>query len=179
MRQYRIEQIQTIRYFGNQKKKMDFQVWKLIICIAICQGAGFIGSWFTTASIPTWYDSLQKPPFTPPGWFIGLVWIILYTFMGIALYLIWRKYGNEPGVAVAMVLFFAQLALNVLWSVVFFGLKSPMGGIYTIIPLWFFIFITTIKFFPIDRISGYFMIPYLIWVSFASILNAFIIKLNS
>ena len=178
MRQYRIEQINTIKKFRNSKKAMDFQIWKLIVSIAICQGAGVIGSWFTSQSIPTWYETLQKPSFAPPGWFIGLVWIILYALMGISLYLIWIKNGEDQGALSAIILFFVQLTLNVLWSYAFFGLKSPMGGIYVIIALWVFILITLIRFFPIDRIAGYLMVPYLVWVSFASVLNAFFVRLN-
>ncbi|NLJ50415.1 MAG: tryptophan-rich sensory protein [Candidatus Atribacteria bacterium] len=155
------------------------QIWKLVLCIAICQGAGLIGSWFTSAAIPNWYETLVKPPFTPPGWFIGLVWVVLYTLMGIALYLVWRKNGIEVGVIAAMVFFFVQLALNILWSIVFFGFRYPLGGIYTIVVLWIFIVITIIKFFPIDRVAGYLLVPYLIWVSFASVLNAYIVRLNT
>ncbi|MBP8933673.1 MAG: tryptophan-rich sensory protein [Candidatus Atribacteria bacterium] len=178
MRQYRIEQIQNIKNFGNQKKKIEFQAWKLIISIAICQGAGFIASWYTAESISTWYETLQKPSFTPPGWLISLIWIFLYTIMGIAFYLIWKKSYIKKGISSAQVFFFVQLLLNVLWTLVFFGFQFPLGGIYTIILLWVFILITAIKFFFINRVAGYLMIPYLIWVSFASILNAYIVQLN-
>jgi benzodiazapine receptor len=109
---------------------------------------------------------------------VGLIWIILYALMGIALYLIWRKSGTDLSVASAMAIFFVQLSLNVLWIFVFFGLRLPLGGIFIIIPLWIFILLTSIKFFLVDRLAGYLMIPYLIWISFTSVLNAFIIRLN-
>jgi len=175
---YRIEQIQTIKKFQNPGKKMDHQIWKLIVSIVICQGAGLIGSWFTSASIPTWYVTLQKPTFTPPGWFIGLIWIILYALMGISLYLIWGRGEIEPAATTALILFFIQLVLNVVWTYVFFGMKFPLGGMYAIVFLWIAIFITMIQFFSIDRIAGYLMVPYIVWVSFASVLNAFIVRLN-
>ena len=98
--------------------------------------------------------------------------------MGIAFYLIWKKSYIKKGISSAQVFFFVQLLLNVLWTLVFFGFQFPLGGIYTIIFLWVFILITAIKFFFINRVAGYLMIPYLIWVSFASILNAYIVQLN-
>lgn len=178
MRQYRIEQIQSIKDFRNQRKTTEFQVWKLIISIVICQSVVFVASWYTAKSISTWYETLKKPLFTPSMGIVGLIWIILYALMGIALYLIWRKSGTDLSVTSAQIIFFVQLSLNFLWIYVFFGLKYPLGGIITIIPLWIFVLLTSIKFYLVDRIAGYLMIPCLIWISFASVLNAFIIRLN-
>jgi benzodiazapine receptor len=178
MRQYRIEQIQSIKDFRNRRKTAEFQIWKLVISIAICQGVVLIANWYAAEPISNWYETLKKPSFTPPIWLVGLIWIILYALMGIALYLIWRKSGTDLSVASAMAIFFVQLSLNVLWIFVFFGLRLPLGGIFIIIPLWIFILLTSIKFYLVDRLAGYLMIPYLIWISFTSVLNAFIIRLN-
>jgi len=178
MRLYRIEQIQSIKDFRNQRKTTEFQVWKLIISIVICQSVVFVTNWYTAKSISTWYETLKKPFFTPPIWMIGFIWIFLFALMGIALYLIWRKSVISSSVVSALTVFFIQLALNVVWIFIFFGLRYPLGGIYAIIPLWIFILITSVKFFAIDRIAGYLMIPYLFWASFVSVLNAFIVRLN-
>jgi len=179
MRLYRIEQIQSIKNFENQRKTTEFQVWKLIISIAICLGVVYVASRYAAESISTWYETLRKPPFiTIPIELVGLILIVLFAIMGIALYLIWRKSKIDSSVTSAQIIFFVQLSLNFLWIYVFFGLKYPLGGIFTIILLWIFVLLTSIKFFLVDRLAGYLMIPYLMWVSFASVLNAFIIRLN-
>ena len=110
MRQYRIEQIQSIKDFRNQRKTTEFQVWKLIISIVICQSVVFVASWYTAKSISTWYETLKKPLFTPSMGIVGLIWIILYALMGIALYLIWRKSGTDLSVTSAQIIFFVQLS---------------------------------------------------------------------
>ncbi|NLJ37597.1 MAG: tryptophan-rich sensory protein [Candidatus Atribacteria bacterium] len=179
MRPYRIEQIQSIKDFRTQKGITEFQAWKLLISIAICQGMVLITGWFMAKSILTWYETLKKPSFTLPTLLVGLIYIILFALMGIALYLIWRKSAMNSNVIFTLAIFFAQLSLNGVWVFVFFGLKFPLGGVFTIIPLWVFILITSLKFFIIDRIAGYLIIPYLIWVSYISIINAFIVRLNS
>lgn len=150
---------------------------KLIASIIICQLAGLIGAVFTTPSISGWYAGLNKPFFNPPNWLFGPVWTLLYLLMGISLYLVWNQ---KKGVKTktALIIFAIQLGLNVLWSVIFFGLHSPLVAFLEIIVLWLFIILTIIKFFPISKISAYLLIPYLLWVSFASFLNFFIAKLN-
>jgi len=120
---------------------------KLIGSIAACQGAGGIGSAFTTPKIATWYASLAKPDFTPPNAVFMPVWLTLYTLMGIAIYLIWRKGLEVEGVKTAFILFWTQLGLNTIWSVVFFGQESILGGVIIIIALWVVLLITIIKFF--------------------------------
>ena len=152
---------------------------KLIAIIAACQGAGLIGSLFTTAAIPTWYAGLQKPFFTPPNWLFAPAWITLYILMAVAVFLIWRKGLDQKGVRFALIIFLIQLVLNTLWSIVFFGLESPLYGIIVIIALWIAILLTMIKFFKLSTIAGALLTPYIGWVSFAAVLNVAIWMLNS
>ncbi len=150
---------------------------KLIISILICQLAGIIGSFFTKKAIITWYVNIQKPSFNPPNWIFAPVWISLYCVMGISLFIIWKT--NSSHIKKYAILFFSiQLILNALWSILFFGLKSPIAGFIDIILLWIAIVLTTIFFTKIKLSAGILMIPYLLWVSFALILNYYIVKLN-
>lgn len=145
--------------------------------IIICELAGAFGSVFTIPSIPTWYASLAKPSFNPPNWLFGPVWLILYALMGISAYLIYEKRKNKA-VTGALVVFAVQLVLNVLWSAVFFGLHSALLGLLTIILLWIAIAITMVKFYGILKQAAWLLIPYLLWVSFAALLNFSIWQLN-
>lgn len=149
---------------------------KLIISILICLLAGFIGSYFTTPAITTWYATLQKPSFTPPDRVFLPVWTSLFIMMGLSLFLVWQK---EEKKVTALYIFAAQLVLNILWSVAFFGLKSPLLGLIEIIILWIAILATILSFMKISRTAGYLLIPYILWVSFAAILNFSIWRLNS
>ncbi len=160
------------------EKNGKTQTLKLIVSITACQFAGFIGSLFTTPAIPTWYASLEKPFFNPPNWLFAPVWLILYVLMGIALFLIWRKGIRVKGVKMALVLFVIQLILNMLWSVAFFGLKSALFGLIVIVALWIAIYLTMEKFFKVSFTAARLLIPYLIWVSFAAVLNFSIFLLN-
>ncbi len=151
---------------------------KLLISIIICQAAGFIGSLFTTPNIPTWYATLKKPGFAPPNWLFAPAWTILFLLIGIALYLVWRQGWNNPPVKSAMIIFIVHLVVNILWSVVFFGLKSPLAGFFVIVTLWFLILLTIIYFTNVSKTAGILLIPYIVWVSFASVLNFMLYKLN-
>jgi benzodiazapine receptor len=151
---------------------------KLVVSIVACQCAGLIGSIFTTPAIPTWYAALEKPAFTPPSWLFAPAWIILYVLMAIAAFLIWRKGLGEEGVKSALIIFLVQLVLNALWSIVFFGLQSPLYGMVVILALWIAILLTIIKFFKLSTAAGALLLPYILWVSFASILNISIWVLN-
>ena len=150
---------------------------KLIISLILPQLAGIIGSLFTIKSIPIWYAALDKPSFNPPGWIFGPVWITLYIMMGISFYLIWIK-NDLPNFGLITSVFILQLALNAFWSIIFFGLHSPFYALVEIVSLWISILICIILFYKVSKISAYLMIPYLLWVSFASILNFYIWKLN-
>ena len=149
---------------------------KLIISIVICQLAGIIGSFFTSPSIPTWYASLNKPPFNPPNWIFAPVWITLFLLMGISLYIIWSSKTDFKKTAI--IFFGVQLLLNTLWSIIFFGFQAPFFAFIEIILLWFAILITIIVFYRISKPASYLLIPYILWVSFAAVLNFFIFMLN-
>jgi len=151
---------------------------KLISSLILCQLAGFIGSLFTIPAIPTWYRTLNKPFFTPPDWIFAPVWIGLYLMMGISLYMVWRRKGHDLQVKGAFILFFIQLVLNAFWSVAFFGLKSPMAGLINIIILWIALLWTTKKFFKVSRDAAILLLPYILWVSFAAVLNFSLWALN-
>ena len=151
---------------------------KLIISIVACEGAGGIGAIFTTPAIPTWYAGLKKPTFTPPNSVFGPIWITLYLLMGIAVFLVWREGLSQEGVTIAFAVFWGQLVLNILWSVIFFGLRSLLGGIVVIVLLWIAILFNIILFFGVSSIAGGLLIPYIIWVTIATNLNLQIWKLN-
>ncbi|MEO8447004.1 MAG: TspO/MBR family protein [bacterium] len=151
---------------------------KLIISIVICQLAGVIGTFFTMDSIPTWYAALNKPDFNPPNWIFGPVWIFLYLLMGISLFLVWRENLKNDHVKSAFMIFMIQLVLNTLWSIVFFGMQSITGGLIIILLLWIFIILTIIKFRKVSAVASMLLIPYLLWVTFAAVLNFYIFKLN-
>jgi tryptophan-rich sensory protein len=151
---------------------------KLIVAILICEGAGVIGSIFTMSQIQTWYAGINKPSFNPPGWIFGPVWTILFLMMGIALYLVYQKGWMNQNVKIAIAVFALQLLLNIVWSLLFFGAHSPLLALIDIIFLLVAIVFTIFQFYPISQLAGLLLIPYVLWVSFASVLNYFIVKLN-
>jgi len=158
--------------------EIAIEIVLLVLSILVCQVAGFIGSIFTVPSIPTWYKNLKKPSFAPPNRIFGPVWIILYILMGISLYLILREGLGNPQVQLGMGIFGIQLVLNVLWSFVFFGKKSLLGGLVAIAVIWIAILLTIISFLNVSLLAGLMLIPYILWSSFAAILNYSILKLN-
>ena len=153
------------------------ELFRLILSIIICQMAGVIGSIFTAGSVTSWYPTLVKPSFSPPGFYIGLIWIVLFTLMGVSLFLICRETPSNPAARIALYFFAVQLIVNVLWSVAFFGMRSPISGLVVIALLWVLILIT-IKFWPINRTAALLLIPYIVWVSIAAYLNFSIWRLN-
>jgi tryptophan-rich sensory protein len=153
-------------------------ILKLVACIALCEGAGLIGAIFTTPAISTWYATLKKPSFQPPNWLFAPAWTLLFLLMGIALYLIWNKGLPFAQVRTAVIFFAIQLALNILWSVLFFGAKLPLAGLIEIALLWVAILLTILRFWPLSRPAGILLLPYILWVSFATALNAAIVLLN-
>jgi len=146
--------------------------------ILLCEFAGFIGSLYTTPSIPVWYIFLRKPVATPPGDVFGYAWSILYLLMGISLFIVWRKRTLEKPLTRESALFTIQLLLNIFWSIMFFTFQSTLGGLLVIAALWFIIFFTINAFYRVSRIAAYLLVPYLIWVTFAMYLNAGIWLLN-
>lgn len=147
------------------------KIKKLIFAILLCYLPGLLGSLFTNPN-SLWYQSLNKPFFNPPGWVFGPVWTLLYIMIGISLYLIiekdWKKYK------IALTFFGIQLFLNGLWSFLFFGLQMPMLAFVEIILLWIFILLTIIWSYRISKLASYLLMPYLAWVSFATVLNLFL-----
>jgi tryptophan-rich sensory protein len=155
------------------------KILKLIFCIAISELAGGVGSLFTTSKIPTWYSTIIKPTFSPPNWIFGPVWTMLFLLMGIALYLVWQQGIHKNHVKVAAGLFALQLVLNIFWSIIFFGLQNPGGAFVEIIFLWAAILATIIAFYKVSKTAALLMVPYIMWVSFAAILNYYIWILNT
>jgi translocator protein len=162
-------------------------ILRLGISIAIPLMAGVIGSIFTSESVSTWYQTIEKPSFSPPNWLFGPVWTTLYVMMGVSLFLVWRattststflKERSREKIA-ALIAFGSQLILNVLWSFIFFGLRSPQLAFAEIIILLISIVVTLVIFYKISRIAAVLMIPYAVWVAFASFLNLQIWLLNS
>ncbi len=156
-----------------------FKPVRLLISILLCNTAGFIGSIFTFSSISTWYETLVKPEFNPPGWIFGPVWTTLYILMGISLYLIWNKGTKTPLAKIALTIFGIQLVLNAIWSILFFGLQNPLWAFIEIIFLWLSIFLSIFFFNKISKPAAYMLIPYIFWVSFAAVLNYNIYILNA
>lgn len=158
---------------------MKKKIIQFVVSILVCQMAGIIGVGFTTSAIPLWYSTLNKPSFSPPPWVFGPVWTLLYTMMGIALFLIWTNKIQSEKKQQAILIFSTQLFLNAIWSPIFFGLQSLFIGLIVIILMWIFILLTIIHFSKISKVAAALLMPYLLWVSFATILNFSIWQLNS
>lgn len=154
-------------------------IFKLVASIIICEGAGIMGAVFTQPSVNLWYYYLKKPAFSPPNSVFFPVWTLLYLLMGITLYRIWTKKNAKNLKNKAYVAFFVQLALNAIWSLIFFGLRSPLSGFFIIIILWVAILETIKRIYPLDKVAAQLLYPYLAWVSFATYLNLSIVLLNS
>ncbi len=151
---------------------------RLIGSIAICELVGILSTPFTIAAIPEWYAYLIKPPFSPPNWIFGPVWTLLYALMGVSFFLLWQLGWKKKKVQTAAYYFGAQLALNFFWSIAFFGLRSPLLGLINIIALLLFILLTMKHCYPLSKPAFYLLMPYLFWVSFATLLNGAIVLLN-
>lgn len=151
---------------------------KLVTAIVGCELVGLLGTPFTVSAVTTWYTTLNKPFFSPPNWIFGPVWTTLYALMGISLYLIWSQGVKDAKVKHAVWYFVAQLSLNFLWSLLFFGLQNPLLGLVDIIVLWIAILLTIRAFYPLSKTAAYLLLPYLAWVSFATLLNFSIVLLN-
>ena len=154
------------------------RAFNLVLAFLLCQGVGLIGALFTTPAIPTWYAWLQKPTFSPPNWLFGPVWFLLFTLMSISAYLIFEVGINKKKVRIALIFFIFQLVLNFLWSIIFFGLRLPQYAFLEIVVLWIFILLTILRFYRVSKTAGLLLLPYILWVSFAAILNFSIIVLN-
>ena len=145
--------------------------WKFAICIIICQAVGFISGLLSSTQNNTWFETIIKPSWNPPGYLFGPVWTILYLLMAIALWLVWKSNGPETQKTQACLVFAAQLFLNFWWSILFFKLQCPLCAFVEIIVMICLIIITIIKFSEISNTAAWLLVPYISWVCFATILN--------
>jgi tryptophan-rich sensory protein len=157
------------------KKK---NLWMLLLFIVASEVIGSIGSFATIPAIPTWYQFLTKPPLNPPNWVFGPVWTLLFACMGISAYLVWQEGLIKKSVKIALTWFGIQFLFNVFWSFLFFGAQSPIAGLVCIGILWVLIICTIQLFMKVNKKAGFLLIPYLLWVSFATYLNTGIVILN-
>jgi len=168
-------QFNNLDCWVNNKMKKAVSFFSAII---ICQLTGFLGSFFTRPAIDGWYAGLKKPVFNPPNWLFAPVWTVLFLLMGISLFLVWSQDWSRKEVKVSLVFFTLQLLLNFFWSFIFFKLQSPLAALIEIIFLWLAILFTLLNFFQLSKLAGWLLLPYLLWVSFAGLLNFFIVRLN-
>ncbi len=152
---------------------------KLVIAIAIPVAVGATSGFFTASSVGSWYQTINKPSWNPPGWIFGPVWTTLYVLMGIALYLVWKSEAGTALKKTAISLFAVQLILNFFWSFIFFKQQQIGWALVEIIVMWLFILLTIFAFAKVNKTAAWLLVPYISWVSFASILNYTIWKLNS
>ena len=154
------------------------RAWLFIISIGVCYAAAAAGSFLTSLSVDAWYQGLAKPPFTPPGWAIGAIWTVLYLLMGISLFLVLEAGTGRPDARQGISFFAIQLSLNVIWSLLFFGLRSPLLALVALVLLWGSVAMTLSMFLKVSRPAAYLLVPYLAWVTIAGCLNAGIVLLN-
>ena len=155
------------------------KITRILSVVVTCLVIGYFSGIVTRSAIADWYPTLIKPSFNPPNWIFAPVWSMLYIMMGVAAGLVWDRMQQESEVVKKALLFFViQLGLNALWSYLFFGLHNPMLAGLEIIVLWLMIYETYVQFAKINKIAGYLFIPYLAWVSFATVLNISIWWLN-
>lgn len=157
---------------------MKKKAFYIIIAVSVCLLIGFLSGFATQSSVDTWYATLNKPSFNPPNWLFAPVWTLLYLLMGIAAGIVWAKGFYHVWVKTALYYFGFQLLFNALWSIVFFGFRNPFWALLVILILLVLI-LYTIKWFKIvSRPAAYLLIPYLLWVAFAMLLNYKIWELN-
>ncbi len=151
---------------------------KLIIAIAIPLAVGATSGFFTVTGVESWFQTINKPSWNPPNWIFGPVWTTLYAMMGVALFLVWKSDSSDILKKTAFVLFAVQLILNFFWSFIFFDQHQIGWAVIEIIILWFFILLTIFAFGNISKLAAWLLVPYISWVSFATILNYTIWKIN-
>ncbi len=156
---------------------------QLFFAITLSQSAGLLGTIFTVDAVAVWYPTLVKPTLNPPSWVFGPVWTVLYVLMGVASFIIWRIYEESSGAkkrfaGMALILFVFQLGLNAWWSVIFFGQQQLGLALLEIICMWLAIVATMYYFAKLSRTAVWLLVPYVVWVSFASYLNYSLWMLN-
>lgn len=155
------------------------KITKILLLVVLCVGVGYLSSLVSRDESDPWFDSLVKPVFNPPSWVFSPVWTLLYIMMGIAGGLVWDKIDTQSELVKKGLTFFGiQLALNALWSYLFFGLHNPLLALIEIVILWLMIYETFVIFSKVNKTAGYLFIPYLLWVTFATVLNGSIWWLN-
>jgi tryptophan-rich sensory protein len=159
-------------------KNIGSEISAAVLTIAVCLLVGFLGSVLTMPSIPTWYAALNKPIFSPPNWIFGPVWTTLFILMGISAYLILRQGLSNRRVILALSLFVLQLLLNLEWSFIFFARHNIGLAFGEIILLWLMTLVTAFYFYRLSKAAAWLFVPYLLWVSFAAVLNFSIWMLN-
>ena len=152
--------------------------FKLIIAIIIPVAVGAISGFFTATGVESWYQTINKPSWNPPGWIFAPVWTTLYIMMGVALFLVWKSDSSDILKKTAITLFTIQLVLNFFWSFIFFDQHQIGWALVEIIAMWIFILLTIFAFGNISKLAAWLLVPYISWVSFATILNYTIWKLN-
>ena len=150
----------------------------LVLFIVAAFATSAIGGLATASSVTTWYPTLNKPSWNPPAWVFGPVWTLLYIAMSVAAWRVWLVRATAADVGGTLRLWFAQLLLNALWSVLFFGLRSPGAAVIEIVPLWALLVALQFRLARTDRVAALLWAPYLAWVSFAAFLNFTVWRLN-
>lgn len=151
---------------------------KGIIAIAIPLLIGATSGFFTVTGVDSWYQTINKPSWNPPNWIFGPVWTTLYVMMGIALFLVWKEDISTELKKIAIAFFIVQLILNFFWSFIFFNQQQPGWALVEIVIMWFFILLTIFAFAQVNKTAAWLLVPYISWVSFATILNYTIWQLN-
>jgi tryptophan-rich sensory protein len=149
----------------------------VVIIVTACGAVGLLGELVAAGPVRDWYPDLSKPTWTPPEWVFGPVWVVLYAMMAVAASLVWLARDRED-VCCALTAFAVQLAANLAWSVLFFGLRHPLLGLIDVVILWFAIGVTVAHFFATSRTAGWLLVPYWAWVSYAAALNGAIVYLT-
>lgn len=150
---------------------------EVIISVILAELVGGVSGFLTVGSVQTWFQTLIQPSFQPPNWLFGPAWTLLYALMGVASAWIWKKRKNKKA-RMALWIYGVQLFFNFIWSVIFFGWHSPFWALIDIVILWGLIMFMMMKFYAIDKKAGWILVPYLAWVTFATVLNFAIWRLN-
>lgn len=158
--------------------KMKSLFLKIVLCVICMEILGVLGAIVTVGSIDTWYSTLTKPPGTPPNWLFGPVWSVLYALIGISLAIIWHRADDSATRSACFKVFMVQLVLNLAWTPVFFGAHQMAAALFIIVAMLFFIVLTILHFRKVSVSAAMLLVPYLIWVSYATYLNAGYLVLN-
>lgn len=163
---------------STKTKVLPLQWLILVVFVVVCLGAAGLGAAWTNTSVASWYSTLEKPSWNPPNWVFGPVWTCLYLAMAVSAWLVWRQQGMV-GVRTPLLIFTGQLILNTAWSFLFFGLRNPGLALVDVVLLWLSILATILTFRRVSTWAAALLVPYLAWVSFATVLNWTLWRMNS